>query len=79
MKRTLFLIVGLTIVSTFCLAQNLPADNKSTVKLFRFGSRGDEKPGVLTVDGKKLDVSAFGEDYNETFLQPMGSPVCKNG
>ena len=37
------------------------------MKLFRFGSPGGEKPGVLYHE-KKLDVSEFGEDYSEEFL-----------
>ncbi|MBX2916836.1 MAG: fumarylacetoacetate hydrolase family protein [Cyclobacteriaceae bacterium] len=41
------------------------------MKLFRFGEPGKEKPGAL-VNGKMLDVSAFGEDYGETFLQNDG-------
>lgn len=41
------------------------------MKLFRFGPSGREKPGVLYND-KKLDVSAFGEDYGEAFLGSEG-------
>jgi 2-keto-4-pentenoate hydratase/2-oxohepta-3-ene-1,7-dioic acid hydratase in catechol pathway len=41
------------------------------MKLFRFGPSGQEKPGVLH-DEKKLDVSAFGEDYGEAFLGSDG-------
>jgi 2,4-diketo-3-deoxy-L-fuconate hydrolase len=41
------------------------------MKLFRFGPAGQEKPGVLYHE-KKLDVSAFGEDYGETFLGSDG-------
>jgi 2-keto-4-pentenoate hydratase/2-oxohepta-3-ene-1,7-dioic acid hydratase in catechol pathway len=41
------------------------------MKLFRFGPVGNEKPGVLHND-KKLDVSAFGEDYGEHFLGTDG-------
>jgi 2,4-didehydro-3-deoxy-L-rhamnonate hydrolase len=37
-------------------------------KLFRHGASGSEKPGVVTADGRHLDVSAFGEDYDESFL-----------
>lgn len=37
------------------------------MKLFRFGAFEQEKPGVELADGSKLDVSAFGEDYNEKF------------
>ena len=37
------------------------------MKLFRFGQPGAEKPGVLLED-KKLDVSSFGEDFDEDFF-----------
>ncbi len=42
------------------------------MKLFRFGEIGKEKPGIETPDGKKLDCSAFGEDWNEDFLDTNG-------
>ena len=38
------------------------------MKLFRFGPNGSEKPGVLLPDGRSIDVSAFGADYDEGFL-----------
>ncbi len=41
------------------------------MKLFRFGSIGREKPGVRTDDGA-FDVSAFGEDYGESFFGSDG-------
>ena len=41
------------------------------MKLFRYGAPGEEKPGVILQDSY-LDVSAFGEDYNETFFQSGG-------
>lgn len=41
------------------------------MKLFRFGAPGKEKPGAL-VNGKMVDVSGFGEDYGETFLETDG-------
>jgi 2,4-didehydro-3-deoxy-L-rhamnonate hydrolase len=41
------------------------------MKLFRFGPTNNEKPGVL-LNEKKLDVSAFGEDYGEEFLGTDG-------
>ena len=43
-----------------------------SLKLFRFGEMGHEKPGVVSSSGKHLDVSAFGEDFNETFFQTDG-------
>jgi 2,4-didehydro-3-deoxy-L-rhamnonate hydrolase len=42
------------------------------IKLFRFGNIGNEKPAVITADGKKLSVAAFGEDYNEKFFGTNG-------
>ncbi len=42
------------------------------MKLFRFGEPTNEKTGVILSDGKKIDVSAFGEDYNENFFATNG-------
>lgn len=42
------------------------------MKLFRFGEPTNEKTGVILSDGKKIDVSAFGEDYNENFFTTNG-------
>ncbi|NVK48529.1 MAG: fumarylacetoacetate hydrolase family protein [Cyclobacteriaceae bacterium] len=42
------------------------------MKLFRFGPKEQEKPGILTPDGKYLDCSAFGEDWNESFFASEG-------
>ncbi len=36
------------------------------MKLFRFGPPENEKPGVI-YQGKRIDVSAFGQDYDEAF------------
>jgi 2-keto-4-pentenoate hydratase/2-oxohepta-3-ene-1,7-dioic acid hydratase in catechol pathway len=41
------------------------------MKLFRFGPVGAEKPGVRLEDGA-YDVSAFGEDYGESFFGGNG-------
>lgn len=41
------------------------------MKLFRFGEKGKEQPGVL-IDGKLCDASAFGEDYGEAFFESNG-------
>jgi 2,4-didehydro-3-deoxy-L-rhamnonate hydrolase len=38
------------------------------MKLVRFGEEGSEKPGIITNDGRTLDVSAFGKDYDEAFF-----------
>ncbi|MGN6493493.1 MAG: fumarylacetoacetate hydrolase family protein [Agriterribacter sp.] len=42
------------------------------MKLIRFGQAGKEKPGVVLQDGKRIDVSAFGEDYTEQFFETDG-------
>lgn len=42
------------------------------MKLIRFGIAGQEKPGIALADGTRLDVSGFGEDYDETFLGSGG-------
>lgn len=42
------------------------------MKLFRFGAYEQEKPGVALSNGELLDVSAFGEDYNEKFFATDG-------
>ncbi|OQP51147.1 ureidoglycolate lyase [Niastella yeongjuensis] len=42
------------------------------MKLIRFGKTGQEKPGVELPDGKRIDTSAFGEDYNEQFFTNNG-------
>ncbi len=38
------------------------------MKLIRFGAVGQEKPGVQLASGARIDVSAFGSDYNEDFF-----------
>ena len=42
------------------------------MKLIRFGTKGNEKPGVQLQDGSRIDVSAFVEDYNEAFFGAEG-------
>ncbi len=42
------------------------------MKLIRFGPAGKERPGVLDKDGNRLDISAFGEDFNEAFFDNDG-------
>ena len=38
------------------------------MKLIRFGEPGREKPGVIRPDGTRIDASAFGSDYDESFF-----------
>ena len=42
------------------------------MKLIRFGEIGNEKPGVQLSNGTKIDVSAFGTDFNEEFFGKDG-------
>lgn len=42
------------------------------MKLIRFGEEGLEKPGVQLENGKRIDVSGFGSDYNEKFFGDRG-------
>lgn len=41
------------------------------MKLIRFGEPGHEKPGII-INDILYDVSAFGEDYNESFFEQDG-------
>lgn len=45
---------------------------KTDIRLFRYGPKEKEKPGVILPDGRKVDVSAFGEDYDEKFFSSGG-------
>jgi 2,4-didehydro-3-deoxy-L-rhamnonate hydrolase len=38
------------------------------MKLIRFGLLGHEKPGLQLPDGRRIDASAFGSDYDEKFF-----------
>lgn len=42
------------------------------MKLIRFGEPGNEKPGLELANGARIDVSSFGEDYNESFFGSEG-------
>jgi 2-keto-4-pentenoate hydratase/2-oxohepta-3-ene-1,7-dioic acid hydratase in catechol pathway len=42
------------------------------MRLIRFGERGSECPGVLRPDDTRIDVSAFGEDWDEGFFASDG-------
>ncbi|MDX2249581.1 MAG: fumarylacetoacetate hydrolase family protein [Bacteroidia bacterium] len=42
------------------------------MKLFRFGPHGKEKPGVILSGDHRINVSAFGEDYDEFFFGNNG-------
>ncbi|MBB1285601.1 fumarylacetoacetate hydrolase family protein [Flavisolibacter sp. BT320] len=47
------------------------------MKLFRYRKGGEEKPGVV-IENKFYDVSAFGEDYGETFFATDGLSRLKD-
>lgn len=38
------------------------------MKLIRFGPEGQEKPGVILADGRRIDVSAEFDNYDEAFF-----------
>ncbi|GAB3499296.1 fumarylacetoacetate hydrolase family protein [Spirosoma knui] len=42
------------------------------MKLFRFGQPGHEHPGVVLSTGQSVDVTHFGEDYDESFFASNG-------
>jgi 2-keto-4-pentenoate hydratase/2-oxohepta-3-ene-1,7-dioic acid hydratase in catechol pathway len=48
------------------------------MKLFRHGTKGNEKPGVMTSDGKQYDLSDFFTDYNESFFEDNGVQKVRN-
>jgi 2-keto-4-pentenoate hydratase/2-oxohepta-3-ene-1,7-dioic acid hydratase in catechol pathway len=68
MKKISLLLV-IQIICAVVLAQS--ADN-SKIKLFRFGTFENERPGIEYSNGTRLDVSAFGEDFNEKFFATNG-------
>ena len=48
------------------------------MKLIRFGAINDEKPAVITTDGTRRDISAFGRDYDEAFFGGNGIQKLKH-
>ena len=42
------------------------------MRLFRFGDPGQEHSGAVLPDGKRIDCSGFGEDWNEQFFDTGG-------
>lgn len=47
------------------------------MKLIRIGLPGHERPGVLLPNGKRIDVSSLGEDYDEKFFSSNGPSRLK--
>ncbi len=64
MKNKLFL---LAVILTFLIHARA-----QSVKLFRYSSPEGPKPGVLTAQGNRLDVSGFTKDFDETFFATDG-------
>ncbi|MEO6038055.1 MAG: fumarylacetoacetate hydrolase family protein [Saprospiraceae bacterium] len=48
------------------------------MKLLRFGPVGQEQPGLQLADGRRIDVSGFGEDYDEKFFAANGLDRLRN-
>jgi len=48
------------------------------MKLLRFGESGAEQPGLELEDGTRIDIAAFGEDYNEQFFGSDGISRLSN-
>ena len=65
------IIITALILSMTAAASAQTLDH-SKIKLFRFGNFENEKPAVEYPDGRRLDVSAFGEDYTEAFFAKDG-------
>ena len=42
------------------------------MKLIRKGEPYEESPGIVLPDGREVDVSSFGEDYDEVFFETDG-------
>ncbi len=47
------------------------------MKLVRFGTHGQEKPGLILSDGKIIDTSEFGQDYDPKFFSSGGLEKLK--
>ncbi len=60
------------------IASNKKIDINKYMKLIRFGEVDQEKPGIQLNNGTRLDVSAFGLDYNEAFFGDNGLNHLKN-
>src|SRR5256885_13383866 len=42
------------------------------MNLIRFGRPGEERPGLILPDGRRIDASGFGTDYDEAFFGSGG-------
>lgn len=72
MKYILFFLV---FFFKICMAQSL---DHTAIKLFRYGIAQNERTAVEYPDGTRLDVTAFGEDYNEKFFNTEGVKRLQN-
>ena len=48
------------------------------MKLIRKGQPGEESPGLILKDGREVDASGFGEDYDEVFFETDGLQRLQN-
>ena len=48
------------------------------MKLIRKGEPNEESPGLLLPDGREVDASSFGEDYDEVFFETEGMERLAN-
>ena len=69
--RIVFTIIFVLMFTTsnVIFAQSITMQN---IRLFRFGIPGNEKPAVILPNGKQVDVSAFGSDFDEKFFSTDG-------
>ncbi|MEQ9590991.1 MAG: hypothetical protein RLN86_00240, partial [Cyclobacteriaceae bacterium] len=72
MKNSLIRIALLLAIFGLMGSCQTSAQDQLITKLFRFGEPGSEKPGVVMSNGGMLDISAFGEDYDEHFFETDG-------
>mgnify|MGYP006224983411 FL=1 len=49
------------------------------MKLIRKGQPGEELPGLILKDGREVETSGFGEDYDEVFFETDGLQRFRNG
>src|SRR5882762_5021234 len=63
---------GVGIRTGYAVYINVHHGERSKLKLIRFGSAAEEKPGLLLQDGTRVDASALGADYDEAFFAGGG-------
>ena len=70
-QKTILCILSLLLISAVAFTQDHNGAY-NYLRLFRYGPSEKERPAVILPDGKRLDVSAFGEDYDEKFFGSDG-------